>query len=74
MINDPQYLAREMIQSFEVEGLGQLKLPGIVPKFSETPGQVKWVGPKLGEHSEEIYKKIGLSDHELKQLKDKGVI
>lgn len=74
IMTDPQYLAREMIQSFEVEGIGQLKLPGIVPKFSETPGQVKWVGPKLGEHSEEVYKKIGLSDDELKQLKEKGVI
>lgn len=74
MMSDPQYLAREMIQTFNVEGLGELKLPGIVPKFSETPGQVKWVGPKLGEHTEEVYKSIGILEDELKQLKEKGVI
>ncbi|GAX90272.1 CaiB/BaiF CoA transferase family protein [Effusibacillus lacus] len=74
IVNDPQYLFREMIQSFHVDGIGQLKLPGIMPKFSETPGEVKWVGPKLGEHNDEVYGQLGLDAETLRKLKEKGVI
>ncbi|OAT74068.1 CaiB/BaiF CoA transferase family protein [Parageobacillus thermoglucosidasius] len=74
IMQDPQFLEREMIQSFHVDGLGELKLPGIVPKFSETPGVVKWVGPKLGEHNEEVYGEIGLDKETIKKLKEKGII
>ena len=48
-----------MIEEVEVENLGKLKMPGIVPKFSETPGKIKWPGPKFGEHNDEVYKDIG---------------
>lgn len=74
IMQDPQFLEREMIQSFHVDGLGELKMPGIMPKFSETPGAVKWVGPKLGEHNEEVYREIGLDDETIQQLKEKGII
>lgn len=74
IMQDPQFLERDMIQSFHVDGLGELKMPGIMPKFSETPGAVKWVGPKLGQHNEEVYREIGLDDETIQQLKEKGII
>ena len=46
---DPQYLAREMICQTTLPDGTPLKLPGIVPKLSDTPGEMRWVGPRLGE-------------------------
>lgn len=62
MINDPHFKARKMIEEIDVEGLGKLKVPGIVPKMAATPGNIEWAGPKLGKHNEEIIEKILKSD------------
>lgn len=59
IVHDPHYLAREMLLDVDTKEIGTLKMPGIVPKLSDTPGKVKWAGPKLGEHNQEIIN----SDH-----------
>lgn len=75
MFQDVHYQAREMIQSVPVEDLGKLKMPGIVPKFSESPGDIKWAGPKLGEHNEEVFGNVlGYSAEKIQQLKAKGIL
>ncbi|MED2974096.1 CaiB/BaiF CoA-transferase family protein [Fictibacillus sp. B-59209] len=75
MFLDPHFQAREMISEMDVEGLGKLKVPGIVPKFSETPGNINWAGPKIGEHTEQILKEtLGVSDLQYTEWKDSGVI
>jgi crotonobetainyl-CoA:carnitine CoA-transferase CaiB-like acyl-CoA transferase len=73
IVNDPHYHAREMIREVEVEEIGTLKVPGIVPKLSETPGTIDWVGPKVGQHNEEVLTKI-LGRDEYKELTSKGII
>ncbi len=75
IFNDIHYKARNMIDSVKVEGLGELKVPGIMPKFSKTPGRIKWAGAKLGEHNKEIYKDmLGMSEEELKDMEEKGIV
>jgi len=75
IMNDVHYQARDMIKEVEVDGLGKLKMPGITPKFSETPGAIKWPGPKLGEHNDEVYKGIlKMSDEKIKELKENNII
>ncbi|WP_026676313.1 CaiB/BaiF CoA transferase family protein [Fictibacillus gelatini] len=75
MFKDPHFLARDMICEVEAGQLGKLKVPGIVPKLSETPGSIKWAGPKLGEHTEEVLKEtLGITEQKYKELKDSGVI
>jgi crotonobetainyl-CoA:carnitine CoA-transferase CaiB-like acyl-CoA transferase len=74
IFGDPQYKARDMILDVDHPEFGQLKVPGIVPKLSKTPGSVEWLGPKLGEHNVEVLKGIGLSEHQIQQLAGKGVI
>lgn len=75
IVEDEHYYARDMIKEVEVDDGQKLLVPGIVPKLSETPGDILWNGPKLGEFNEEIYKKyLGLSDEELSSLKERGVI
>jgi formyl-CoA transferase len=75
IFNDPHYLARKDIIEMPHPRLGTIKMPGIVPKFSLTPGVVKWVGPELGAHNEEVYQGLlGLSTAEIAVLKRDGVI
>ena len=58
MTSDPQIMAREMIQSMKHETLGTIKQIGIPIKLSETPGVIRFIAPKLGEHTEEILKEV----------------
>ena len=72
---DPHYAAREDIIQVEHPDFGTLKMPGIVPKLSVTPGEIKWIGPKMGEHNQEIYQEmLGIDSAELDALKEKGII
>ncbi|MBM4765024.1 CaiB/BaiF CoA-transferase family protein [Bacillus sp. B15-48] len=75
IVEDPHYQAREMIREVPIEGLGKLKVPGIVPKMSETPGDIEWNGPKLGEHNGEVLQELlKFSEEEIQSLVDKGII
>jgi formyl-CoA transferase len=71
---DVHYQAREMIREFRLKDGKSLRLPGIVPKLSETPGETRWVGPELGEHTAEILGRLGYGEAEQHELKRKGVI
>src|SRR5207237_10139000 len=53
---DPHYRARDMIVEVPEPGLDDelVPMPGVVPKLSDTPGQVRRGAPLLGEHTEEV--------------------
>ncbi len=71
---DPQYLAREMIRQFTLKDGTPLKLPGIVPKLSATPGDIDWVGPELGAHTEEVLGAHGYDAAAIARLRQQKVI
>ncbi|UCF75767.1 MAG: CoA transferase [Betaproteobacteria bacterium] len=74
IVNDPHYAAREMICEHQLDDGKTLKLPGIVPKLSETPADTKWLGPALGAHTEEVLGALGYSQEQIRKLKHDGVI
>ncbi len=74
IVNDPQYLAREMIRQVKLADGTPLKMPGIVPKLSETPGGMDWVGPALGEHTDEVLLAAGYSGDDITRLRASGAI
>jgi crotonobetainyl-CoA:carnitine CoA-transferase CaiB-like acyl-CoA transferase len=75
IVEDEQYHARGMLLETEIEGIGTVKLPGLVPKLSETPGQVEWYGGPLEAHNEEVYGGLlGLSTKKIERLSEEGVI
>ncbi|WP_050464414.1 CaiB/BaiF CoA transferase family protein [Herbaspirillum autotrophicum] len=71
---DPHYRARNMIEEHALPDGQRIDLPGVVPKLSATPGKTKWVGPQLGEHTEEILLALGRDAAEIVRLRDSGVI
>ncbi len=74
IVSDPQYLARDMIRQMTLSDGTTLKLPGIVPKLSDTPGSMEWVGPKLGEHTVEVLRAAGYSAEDIEKLRAAGAI
>jgi crotonobetainyl-CoA:carnitine CoA-transferase CaiB-like acyl-CoA transferase len=74
ILADPQYQARDMFLTIADERLGDMVMPGIVPKLSETPGEVKWVGPDCGADTEDILFELGHSQEQIELLKDSGVV
>jgi formyl-CoA transferase len=69
IVADPQYLARDMIRQMTLADGTNLKLPGIVPKLSATPGSIEWVGPQLGEHTVEVLRAAGYSAADIERLR-----
>lgn len=73
MRTDPQFLARAMFESHRFSDGQPITLPGIVPKLSATPGVTRWMGPKLGEHTDLVLADLGYSARERAQFKADGV-
>ncbi|GAB3556587.1 CaiB/BaiF CoA transferase family protein [Spelaeicoccus albus] len=71
---EPHYAARDMIVEVDHPKFGTIRMPGVVPKFSETPGSVRTAGARLGEHNYEVYEALGLGEDEIDDLMEKGVI
>lgn len=74
MMSDPQFLARHMFEQHTFKDGTPIKLPAISPKLSATPGQTRWLGPALGEHSEEVLRTLGYDATEIATLRAAGVI
>ena len=74
VFDDPQIQAREAIVSVPDSELGSVRMQGVVPRFSETPGHVRRAGPTIGEHNDEVYGALGLSATEIAALKARKVI
>ena len=74
IVKDAHYIARGMLEQHQLPDGKPVKLPGIVPKLSATPGATKWIGPKLGEHTDEILATLGYDAASRRDFKARGVI
>ncbi len=74
IVADPHYQARDMILEAELPGGTPVKMPGIVPKLSGTPGAVRWQGPALGAHTDAVLADLGLDATAIQTLRDAGAV
>ena len=75
MLEDPQYAAREAIIERDHPVFGKVKMQNVFPKLSATPGEVRWPGPGLGEHTEAVLGEVlALSPEKIAALKAAGVV
>ena len=77
LVNQPDSLLHTsgLLHNIEQPGIGTYSVPGPVLEFSGwTPSEPK-PAPLLGEHTDEVLTSIlGLADHELSDLRQRGVI
>ncbi len=71
-----QFHARRNLIALDDEDLGEtVVVPSVLPRLSETPGEIKWLGPRLGQHTDEVLQELlGLSKEDVKHLHEKKVI
>ena len=74
IVKDAHYLARGMLEQHRLPDGKPVKLPGIVPKLSATPGSTAWIGPKLGEHTAEILTALGYDEAQQRRFQERGVV
>ncbi|MER5388189.1 CaiB/BaiF CoA-transferase family protein [Saccharopolyspora sp. NPDC002686] len=75
---DPHFQARDMVRPLKVvveEAPEEIRFPGVVPRLPGAPGDVRWVGPELGEHTGEVLGGVlGLDADRIAALRAKGVV
>jgi formyl-CoA transferase len=74
MLADPQFLARQMFEQHAFADGTPIKLPAITPKLSVTPGATKWLGPQLGQHTDDVLQTLGYSAKQIADLHRDGVV
>lgn len=75
MLSDEHYRQRGVYEDVKLAGGKSVKLPTMAPKMGDTPGGLRWIGPPLGAHNNEVYRDwLGLPATELERLAAQGVI
>jgi crotonobetainyl-CoA:carnitine CoA-transferase CaiB-like acyl-CoA transferase len=75
IFQDPHYAARGNIARVKDPRIGDLAVPNVVPRLTETPGGVDTLGPSLGQHNAEVYGGLlGMTTADLSALEKEGVI
>ena len=74
MLQDPQFLARKMFEQHAFRDGSPVKLPAVTPKLSETPGGTRWLGPELGEHTDQVLLDLGYGSEQIAALRAAKVL
>ena len=75
MLNDEHFIARETIVDTAHPKYDNLKMQNVFPRLSATPGKIKWLGPDIGQHNEEIYQGLlGYDQADLDRLAEDKII
>lgn len=76
IFGDRQFHARQNLVAIEDEDVGETVIvPSVIPRLSETPGRIKHLGPRLGEHTDEVLRDLlGVGEEEIEQLRSQRVI
>jgi len=75
LFDDPHIAARDMIPAVEHHHLGSVRMHGVVPRMSGSPGAIRSPGPELGEHTAEVLREwLDISDERLAELRSARII
>ncbi len=74
LLEDPQVIHRKMIEEVNSPAYGLIKIPGLPVKLSKTGCSINLPPPTLGEHTEEILKKLEYNQEQIKSMREKGIV
>lgn len=70
---DPHWRARQLTVDV-LDGSGHVRMHGVVPRLSETPGAIRWAGGTLGRDNAAVFGELGLTAAELDRLRGEGIV
>jgi formyl-CoA transferase len=71
---DPHYLARGMLAEVSMSDGSLLKVPGMVPKLSRTPGQHRRNAPSLGQDTDAVLLGLGITADQIIEMRKRGIV
>jgi formyl-CoA transferase len=78
ILADPHFQAREMHDVHVVDiGAGtprEVTFPGVVPRLINNPGATRWIGPELGEHTDDVLAELGYAADDRARLHEEGIV
>jgi formyl-CoA transferase len=78
IVADPHFANRGMLETHAVDvggdQLQQVTFPGVVPILQNAPGATRWLGPELGEHTEQVLLELGIDRDAQRELRQQGVL
>ncbi|RKR07322.1 formyl-CoA transferase [Kushneria sinocarnis] len=74
IVEDPHYQARQMIETITTETGRRLRVPGVMPKLSRTPGRIGGGGPRLGQHTRAVLDELGIDADTQRALFERGIL
>jgi len=72
-MEDSHFQARGLFEQVEING-EPLKIPAMMPKLGNTPGETQWPGPEIASHTDEILAGLGLDSDQIQHLKTTGIV
>ena len=74
LLSDPHVRHRETFITVEDEELGPLRMQNVIPRMLDTPGRIKWAGPPIGKHTNEVLEGLGYSPEDIARFREEGTI
>lgn len=75
IFEDPHYAARGNILRMHDDRIGEIAIPNVVPTLLGTPGEVRWLGPTLGSHTDEVLRDVlGLAPDRIADLRARKIV
>lgn len=74
-MDDPHVRSRGSIETVDDPDWGPVRMQGIHPRMSRTPGAIRTTGPSaMGAHNDEVYEEIGITAAERRRMAEEGTI
>jgi crotonobetainyl-CoA:carnitine CoA-transferase CaiB-like acyl-CoA transferase len=74
VLNDPLFLARDMVSEIKDDKGKPVTMLGIPVKLSDTPGSIRSTAVGFGGSTRRILAELGYTKGEIKELIEKGVV
>lgn len=74
LVEEEQLEARECLVDIDLPGLGSMRMGGLPVKLEDTPGGIMRHPPRLGQHTDEVLGELGMTDGEIANLAERGII
>jgi crotonobetainyl-CoA:carnitine CoA-transferase CaiB-like acyl-CoA transferase len=75
IVEDPHFIERQAVMDVPDADFGTVKMPGVVPRLSGTPGAIHSSGPSQGAHNAQVYGEwLGLTPAQIEALRAAGAI